>query len=183
MRMYNNTLMRLFVLTIGLLAATAGTAQAGKFTLQVDAADSHDQVQKQFVYNQAGCDGGNEVPVLKWENEPKGTSGFAVTVYDPDADGGWWHWVVLDIPSITHHIGEREILPPGAFALKNSFGHARWDGPCPPAGDSAHDYQFTVYALDTAALALSRETSPQEAKDAIKRHSLGKAQVTYTYKR
>lgn len=171
------------IVLVAMLLAVAGSAHAAAFKLTVDAADDHGHIEKRHVYNGSGCDGANHSPALRWENPPEGTSGYAVTVYDPDADGGWWHWVVLDIPVITHHIDEDATLPPGAFALKNSFGHPGWDGPCPPEGDAPHHYQFTVYALDTAALALTAETSPEEAKAAIKQHALGKARATYTYGR
>lgn len=171
------------ILLLGLLVAVTSTAQAATFKLEVQAADSHDRIEQRHVYNADGCHGDNQSPALRWENAPKDTSGFAVTVYDPDAGDGWWHWVVMDIPAIYRHIGKDKMLPPGAFALKNSFGHARWDGPCPPAGDPAHHYEFTVYALDTAALGLTADTSPEEAKAAIARHTLDKARVTYTYKR
>lgn len=168
---------------MGLLVAVAGTAQAASFKLEVQAADSHDRIEHRYVYNASGCSGDNQSPALRWKNPPEGTSGYAVTVYDPDTKHGWWHWVVLDIPAITHHIGRDKTLPPGAFALKNSFGHPGWDGPCPPEDDDPHHYRFTVYALDTAALGMTSETTPEEAKAAIESHSLGKAQVIYTYGR
>ncbi len=170
-------------LFLALLVAATGPVQAATFKLEVHAADADGRIERVHVYNASGCRGDNRSPTLRWENPPEGTSGYAVTVYDPDAEGGWWHWVVLDIPAITTRIDEDGTLPPGAFALKNSFGHPGWDGPCPPKGDAPHHYRFTVYALDTAALALTAETSPEEAMAAIRRHALGKAQVTYTYGR
>lgn len=171
------------LLLLSLLVALTGTVHAATFELKVNAADAHGHVRQHFVYNASGCHGGNVSPRLTWQGAPKGTTGFAVTVYDPDATGGWWHWIVLDIPQIAHQIKPGGPLPPGAFALKNSFGHARWDGPCPPTDDSPHHYVFTIYALDTAALGLSADATPAEAKAALAKHSLGKASVTYTYDR
>lgn len=170
-------------LILGLLVAAAGTAQAATFKLEVHAADTHDHVRRHFVYNASGCHGDNVSPAMAWQGAPENTSGYAVTVYDPDARGGWWHWIVLDIPSIADQLKQGAMLPPGAYALKNSFGHARWDGPCPPPGDPPHHYVFTVYALDTAALGLPADASPEAAKAAITQHTLAKAQVTYTYGR
>lgn len=171
------------LLLLSLLVALSGTAQAATFKLKVNAADAHGHVRRHFVYKASGCHGGNVSPSLAWHGAPKGTRGFAVTVYDPDAKGGWWHWIVLDIPRITQHIKQGGPLPPGAFALENSFGHARWDGPCPPADNPPHHYVFTVYALDTAALGLSADTTPAEAKIAMAKHILGKVSVTYTFGR
>ncbi len=170
-------------LLLGLLVVVSGTAQAATLKLDVHAADENGHVRSHFVYNASGCHGDNVSPALEWHGAPEGTSGFAITVYDPDASGGWWHWVVLDIPAITDRLEEGATLPPGAFALKNSFGHARWDGPCPPPDDPPHHYVFTVYALDTAALGLPAIASPQDAKAAIAQHTLAKTSVTLTYGR
>jgi phosphatidylethanolamine-binding protein (PEBP) family uncharacterized protein len=37
----------------------------------------------------------------------------------------------------------------------NDFGHARYDGPCPPTGHGTHHYHFRLAALDTPRLVLS----------------------------
>jgi Raf kinase inhibitor-like YbhB/YbcL family protein len=67
-------------------------------------------------------------------------------VTDPDA-GGFVHWVVYGLPGST--IGLREgRLPQGARAGTNGFGDTGYGGPCPPPGDGAHRYVFTLYALD-----------------------------------
>lgn len=166
-----------------LLITLSGAAHAGQFSLRVDAADADGRIRQPFVYDASGCHGDNVSPALAWSDAPKGTSGFAVTVYDPDAADGWWHWIVLDIPLITHQLKQGEPLPPSAFALANSFGHTRWDGPCPPKADPPHHYVFTVYALDTAALGLTRSATPAAAKAAIEEHAIDKASVTLTYGR
>lgn len=168
-----------------LLFALSGVAHAGSFSLHVDAAASHDQIKQTFVYDAGGCHGDNVSPAISWDDVPKDTRGFALTVFDPDAgDDGWWHWVVLDIPLVAHQLKQgAQPLPPGAFALTNSFGHARWDGPCPPKTDPAHHYVFTLYALDTPTLALPADTPPAQAKAAIEQHIIGKASVTLTYDR
>ncbi len=173
----------LTTLLLGLTAAAAATAQAATFKLDVHAGDAQGHVRSEFVYNQSGCQGENMSPTIDWEGAPDNASGYAVTVHDPDADGGWWHWIVLDIPPTTHRLKQGEPLPPGAFALKNSFGHEQWDGPCPPVGDPPHHYVFTVYALDTAALGVAATDSPAAAKAAIVKHTLAKASVTLTYGR
>jgi Raf kinase inhibitor-like YbhB/YbcL family protein len=170
-------------LLLTLLVAVTGTAQAATFKLQAHAADANGHIKKQYVYNASGCDGDNVSPAIRWKHPPKNTRAFALTVYDPDAKGGWWHWVVLDIPQMTHDLKQGGPLPAGAFALKNSFGHERWDGPCPPKGDKPHHYVFTIYALDVAALGLAADASREDLKDTLATHTLGKAHVTYTYGR
>ncbi len=80
-----------FFCTIGLLFGEG-------FTLT--SSDIQGQLSKEQVFNGFGCKGDNISPKLSWENAPKGTKSFALTVYDPDAPtgSGWWHWVVFDIP-------------------------------------------------------------------------------------
>ncbi len=72
---------------------------ANNFTLT--SSDLKGQLTKKQEFNGFGCSGENISPQLSWENAPKGTKSFAITVYDPDAPtgSGWWHWVVFDIPS------------------------------------------------------------------------------------
>ncbi|MDD2292521.1 MAG: YbhB/YbcL family Raf kinase inhibitor-like protein, partial [Aliarcobacter sp.] len=70
---------------------------ADNFTLK--SSDLKGQLTNKQVFSGFGCSGENVSPQLSWENAPKGTKSFAVTVYDPDAPtgSGWWHWVVFDI--------------------------------------------------------------------------------------
>ena len=62
------------------------------------------------------CGGQNISPELSWVNAPEGTRSFAITMYDKDAPtgGGFWHWLMFDIPA---SVGE---LRPDAG---NTFGH------------------------------------------------------------
>lgn len=171
------------LMALSMLLALSGSAVAAQFSVKTNAAAANGQVRQHFVYNAAGCRGGNATPTVAWSHAPRGAKAFALTVYDPDAKGGWWHWVVLDIPGTTRALPAGKPLPPGAFALVNSFGHARWDGPCPPASDPPHHYVFTVYALDVAALGLSADAPPAKARATIEQHAIGKARVTYRYGR
>jgi Raf kinase inhibitor-like YbhB/YbcL family protein len=91
------------------------------------------------------CDGEDLAPPLAWNGTPQG-EWYVLVVSDPDAPGGVFvHWVVAVPPGTTElHEGR---LPSGAIQGQNSFGHPRYDGPCPPRGGPAHHYVFTMLAL------------------------------------
>lgn len=131
-----------------------------------------------------GCTGQDLAPDLRWSNPPAGTRSFAVTVYDPDAPSGsgWWHWVVVDLPATTRQLSSGHI-PAGAHGIRNDFGQTAWGGPCPPAGDKPHHYQFTVYALDVPSLQLQPDATAAHAGFAIHMHVIGKAEETLRYGR
>src|SRR5437764_846828 len=90
------------------------------------------------------CDRGNTIVPLAWKGIPANTVSVAVVVRDPDAAGGFVHWIVLGLPPAD---GSLPPVPVTARQLANSAGQPLWKGPCPPAGP-LHHYQFTVYALD-----------------------------------
>jgi len=106
---------------------------------------------KQFAND---CSGENISPELHWENAPKETKAFAVTMYDLDAPtgSGLWHWVVYNIPSsvtlLPSDAGSlsKNNLPEGAIGGLSDVGVKGYFGPCPPAGE-LHRYIITVYAL------------------------------------
>ena len=114
----------------------------------------------------AGAYGRNAVnitasPALVWSNIPAGTKSLSLQIHDPDAPtgSGFWHWGVYDIPpgvtSLAQGAGNSPAtLPAGAYGGNTDFfdtgatgGNGNYGGPCPPAGDSPHRYNFTLYAL------------------------------------
>ena len=115
-----------------------------------------------FVFT--GCGGKNQSPELRWSGVPDGTKSFAITCFDPDAPtgSGYWHWVAFNIPagvtSIAAGSGTTQ-SPAGGRNGYNDFGTTAYAGPCPPKGDSAHRYVFTVYALDVESIEGADETS------------------------
>ncbi|HEX7370689.1 MAG TPA: YbhB/YbcL family Raf kinase inhibitor-like protein [Rhodanobacteraceae bacterium] len=133
------------------------------------------------VYTQ--CGGGNQSPELQWHGVPPGTKSFAVTMYDPDAQGGFWHWIAFDIAIGAHGLNADAGTPHSGNApgdteqLKNDFGNAGYSGPCPPPG-KPHHYVITVYALDVPELGIAAHFSRTDALAAIKQHTLAKATLT-----
>ena len=125
------------------------------------------RVSEEQVFNSFGCHGGNQSPALQWSGAPKGTKSFAVTVYDPDppTGSGWWHWVVFNIPGdatgLAKNAGDptANLIPAGSIQSRTDFGKTGYGGPCPPVGDKAHRYEFTIYALKTDKLPLD-ENAP-----------------------
>jgi Raf kinase inhibitor-like YbhB/YbcL family protein len=95
------------------------------------------------------CDGGDVSPPLSWSGGPPAEA-YVLIVTDPDARGGEFvHWIVYSIPASANSFPE-DAIPDGAVEGTNSFGKAGYGGPCPPRGDPAHRYVFTLYGLRTA---------------------------------
>ena len=71
------------------------------FKLTTASFNDGDTLPYEQIYKGHGCDGGNISPDLKWENAPADTKSFAIIMHDPDAPvkNGWYHWIVLNIPS------------------------------------------------------------------------------------
>jgi Raf kinase inhibitor-like YbhB/YbcL family protein len=96
-------------------------------------------------------DGADVPPNLAWSHAPPGARGFVLLVEDPDAPDPdrplrvWTHWIVTGLaPHVT--MLHRGLLPAGAVAGTNDWGHCGWSGPQPPVG--RHRYFFHVYGLD-----------------------------------
>jgi Raf kinase inhibitor-like YbhB/YbcL family protein len=133
------------------------------------------------------CGGANVSPALQWSGEPASTKSFALTVFDPDAHGGWWHWIVLDIPANVHAMvsgaGSGTGLPQGAVQGLNDFHRPAYDGPCPPPGSGVHHYQFTLWALPAAGVPFSSEVTAETIRDYLASHALAKAELVGLYRR
>lgn len=136
---------------------------------------------------QIKCGGGNVSPALHWSGEPAGTKSFALTMFDPDAHGGWWHWIVLDIPADVHAMasgaGSGSGLPQGAVPGLNDFHDPGYDGPCPPPGSGTHHYEITLWAMPDARTSLGANPTGAEALAYVQLHAVAHAQTVGTYKR
>lgn len=114
-----------------------------------------------------GCSGDNKSPQLSWFGAPAGTKSFAITAYDPDAPtgSGWWHWQVVNIPTSVNSLPsgagsvDQKLMPKGSAQIENDFGFKGFGGACPPEGNGAHRYQFTIHALSVEKLDIPEEAS------------------------
>jgi Raf kinase inhibitor-like YbhB/YbcL family protein len=128
------------------------------------------------------CAGAGAAPPLAWRGVPASARALALTVEDPDAPGGTFvHWVLYDVPPTTTRL-TGSTPPPGAREARNGAGSTGWTPPCPPPGDKAHRYVFTLYAL-RAPLGLPPDGDPGQARDAIARAALARGQLTGTFRR
>lgn len=136
----------------------------------------------------AKCGGHDESPPLRWHDAPAGTQSYAVTMFDPGAPDGFWHWIAFDIAAGAQGLNAGAGTPrsgnaPGdTVQLKNDFGDAGYGGPCPRAGPP-HRYVITVYALDVPGLGIMARFSRKTVLAAIARHTLAKATLTVLWGR
>ena len=173
-------------------SAGVGAAPPRGSAMTLTSADLRDggTVPPVHVYDAAGCTGGNLSPALAWSGAPAATRSYAVTVHDPDAPaaGGFWHWVVYDIPASVAALPRgagsagTSRLPPGTRQARSDFGDAAYDGPCPPAGPP-HRYDLTVSALDVGSLNLPPGASPAQVSFQLRTHTLASARLTVRYGR
>ena len=166
-------------------------AQAAGFTLSSPDIKAGGTIPKSFEYNSFGCSGENRSPALHWSGAPKGTKSFAVTVHDPDAPtgSGWWHWMVINIPSGVSELpgnagaANSSTLPAGAVQGRNDYGTRDWGGVCPPPGDKPHRYVFTVYALGVDKLDIPADATAALTGFMIHANQIGQASFTAHYGR
>jgi len=195
------------VLCIGTgLTGCGGDAQAQTPTFALSSPDlTAGSFSNRHVLNGFGCSGQNVSPELVWSNPPAGTRSYAVQVFDLDAPtgSGFWHWTVYNIPASATGLpqgagNQAANLPSPAFGGTSDFldtgvtgSNGNYGGPCPPTGDAAHRYVFTVYALGvedvTAATGLPRTGTPALYSFGLNRGLgaalLGKASFTANFAR
>jgi Raf kinase inhibitor-like YbhB/YbcL family protein len=131
------------------------------------------------------CDGANVSPTLSWADAPGGTVSFAVVLADPDAPQGTFiHWLASDIPGATTQLAQNWAASGAAGVVfgRNDFLQQNYLGPCPPAIDDPHRYEFRVFALD-AVLNLGAGYSLAQLTAAMDGRILAQGILTGTYDR
>ncbi len=130
------------------------------------------------------CQGANVSPPLNWSGIPDGTKSLALIVDDPTTPNEpFSHWILYNIPPGLDHL-EEDFSPDnnrqqGGVHGRNSFGEARYGGPCPPAGP-AHRYAFRLFALD-ANLDLTPGANRAQLFDQMQGHILSQTELIGTY--
>jgi Raf kinase inhibitor-like YbhB/YbcL family protein len=133
---------------------------------------------RQRIPEKYTCDGKDVNPPLAMENAPAGTKSLALVLEDPNAPHGLFiHWTLWNINPRLNSIDE-QAEPSESVCGKNSWGHNRYGGPCPPSG--THRYEFRLYALDTT-LHLPGSANREQLGDAMDGHILAVAQLTGLY--
>jgi phosphatidylethanolamine-binding protein (PEBP) family uncharacterized protein len=125
------------------------------------------------------CDGAGEEPPVQAGTVPPSTRELVLVVSDPDAPGGTYVHVTRYGLS---RFGDGSVDHGGHEGL-NSAGKEGWTSPCPPKGDDAHRYVWSVYALRRPS-GLDAGAKPSEVTDALKSASvLAAGTITARYRR
>ena len=167
---------------------TVGGAGAEPFQVNVAGLKTNDMVPARFVYNHAGCSGENISPEIGWSGVPASAKSLAIVVWDQDApvSGGFYHWVIVNVPVETKKISEgagnvaSHKAPSGSIQLYNDWGEPGYGGPCPP-GNSRHRYHFILYALTAQQLPITARSKVSEATTAIKKSTVASAEQVLVY--
>ena len=176
-------------LILGAALAAAATPALAEFTVSSPNVKSGSPMALAQVLGT--CRGQNVSPALTWSGEPAGTQSFAVTMVDTDArnGAGWWHWTMFNIPASVHGLaagagseGAKE-LPAGAIEGRTDYGFSHYGGPCPPAGEHAHHYEITVYALKVASLPLDATSKGDKVGHSLDENALATAKIVGRYGR
>jgi Raf kinase inhibitor-like YbhB/YbcL family protein len=173
------------VFTTRLIGTAAG---AEPFQVNVAGLKANDVVPARSVYNHGGCSGENISPEISWSGVPASAKSLAIVVWDQDApvSGGFYHWVIANLPVETKKLSEgagnvaSHKAPNGSIQLFNDWGEPGYGGPCPP-GNSSHRYHFILYALSAQQLPINARTKISEATAAIKKSTVASAEQVLVY--
>ncbi len=124
------------------------------------------------------CDGAGDEPPVQAGTVPTSTSELVLVVSDPDAPGGTYV-----------HVTRYGLSPRGDGSVdkggregRNSAGEIGWAAPCPPEGDDAHRYVWSVYALRDPS-GIDAGANPDEVASALGEGVLASGTITARYGR
>ena len=185
--------MKIKSLIFTLFFVSCSVSQAHSSLLKINSLDiaPNAMIENKNVFKGFGCAGANISPQISWSNIPLGAKSFALTVYDPDAPtgSGWWHYLAINIPVSYNNLpagfaAENKFeIKDGIKQIRNDFGVHNFGGPCPPQGDKAHRYIFTIYALKVDKLEVPESATAAFAGFMINQNVVAKASFTGFYKR
>ena len=133
-----------------------------------------------------GCHGRNVSPPLRITGVPPTARSLALIMFDVDANAGagFVHWVAYGISPAVVSLPSGFGTAPGAYVGgRNDAGTTLYDGPCPPPGDPAHHYTFSIYALNLGRAQLAPGLARAALLHAIARHTLALGTITATFAR
>jgi Raf kinase inhibitor-like YbhB/YbcL family protein len=99
------------------------------------------------------CTGKNISPPLSWSDVPKGARSLKLVM--TDLTKSFTHWKVTSIDASATSVAA-DAVPKGGKEGKNTFGKVGYGGPCPPPGDAAHRYAFTISAIGSGGKVLDK---------------------------
>jgi Raf kinase inhibitor-like YbhB/YbcL family protein len=91
--------------------------------------------------------------------------------------------IPADVKGIEANASAAHTLPKGALETMTDYGFSGFGGACPPKGDKAHAYIFTVYALDVDKLDVKDKTDSAIVGYNINGHTIQKATIVSYYQR
>ncbi|MBI2981239.1 MAG: hypothetical protein HYY44_02890 [Deltaproteobacteria bacterium] len=109
---------------------------------------------------------------------------FAVTMIDITTEPDTTHMVLFDISKSAASVTNEDDFGDTNSAV-NYSGARSYAGPCPPSTDSAHTYEFTIYALDVTSLVSETGANSASASDTItkiKEHDIDSDKISGTFK-
>ena len=175
------------IFLLSLFLANICTAQENDFILSSSNFKNGEILPLAQVFNDFGCNGENKAPELSWTKPPRSTKSLAITMYDPDAPtgSGWWHWLIINlpidlksIPADSGNSSKANELGLDTIYTRTDYGKAGYGGACPPTGNKAHRYIFTVWALNIDKRPLNADASGAMVGYYLNQHVIKKASMT-----
>ena len=126
------------------------------------------------------CDGAKISPPVEWNDAPKGTKSFALSLWHTAPDQEKSYWVVYNIPADASGLAKNS-KDVGKMGL-NDKRRNDYDPMC-SKGPGAKEYHITVYALSDEVKLAPDQATRVKLLAAIKGITLAEGTLTYKYER